>query len=359
MAPSLWLSVLLAFQAPSTEQIFRNAQQALQANQLPAAESGFGEVLRREPKNIAALGNLGVVYSRQGRHQQAITIYTVARQLAPAEPNILLNLGLAYLKLDDYAQAKPLFAKLASPQAKELHAICQLQTGETAPATATLESLAATPNPSPAVLHFLSLSYAKQKRLPDAQRVLNQLFTSLPAAQAHFLEGKVWYEAALFENALASFEKSFQANPTLSGLARETGKTHISLRNDAAAEAQLRRALAFDPNDVEAKYFLGAFLVQQGTPAEAIPLLESVQNARPDLWGTFYYLGKAQLAQGKPALALPLLRQAATRVPQDASVQYQLARTLQALGRKAEAAQAFALVSKLRAQSQQEQIQLK
>jgi Flp pilus assembly protein TadD len=359
MHPLVLLALLIAGQGqpPSTEQIFLSAQKALQSNQLSAAESGFREVLRREPKNIAALGNLGVVYSRQGRHLQAVTVYTAARKLAPTEPNLILNLGLAYLKLDDYAQAKPLFAQLSTPQARELHAICQLQTGEVAAATAALEALAA--KPSPAVLHFLSLAYAKQNRLPDAQLTLDRLFASLPQAQAHFLEGKVWYEAALFDKALASFEKAFQSNPTLSGLARETGKTHISLHNDDAALQQLRRALAFDPDDIEAKYFLGAFLVQQSTPAEAIPLLQAVQDARPDLWGTFYYLGKAQLSQGKASLALPLLQQAATRVPNDTSVQYQLARTLQALGRKAEAAQAFARLSKLRAQSVPEQIQLK
>ena len=163
----LW-ALLFNWQGPtlSTEEVFLKAQRALQGNQLDQAAAGFQEVLRREPKNIAALGNLGVVYSRQGRFGKAVTVYSSALALAPGEPNLSLNLGLAYLKLDDYQHAKPLFAKLNTPQAKELHAICQLQTGELPAATAALESLASAPSPSPAVLHFLSLAYAKQKRMP-------------------------------------------------------------------------------------------------------------------------------------------------------------------------------------------------
>lgn len=345
-------------QSLSTEQIFLRSQQALQINQLDSAESGFLEVLRREPQNIAALGNLGVVYSRQGRHAKAVEVYGKARSLAPTEPNLALNLGLAYLKLDDYTHAKPLFAKLSSPQAKELHAICQLQTGEIVPATLALEVLAAAPSPSPGVLHFLSLAYAKQQRLPQAQLTLNRLFDSLPEAQAYYLEGKVWYEAALFDKALASFEKAYQANPTLSGLALETGKTQLSLRNNTAAQEQLKRAITFNPNDIEAQYFLGALYVQQGSPNEAIPLLNAVRQARPDLWGTNYYLGKAHLSLGKASLALPLLRQAAARVPNEANVQYQLARALQALGRGNEAKLSFARVARLQAKAAEEQITL-
>ena len=111
--------------------------------------------------------------------------------------------------------------------------------------------------------------------------------------------------------------------------------------------------------DVEARYFLGALLVQQGQNEEGAKLLKEVQVARPDLWGTAYYLGKAQLSMGKPAAALPLLSEAARRAPNEAPVQYQLARTLQSLGRKAEAAQAFARVSRLQAANNPESIVMK
>ena len=96
-----------------------------------------------------------------------------------------------------------------------------------------------------------------------------------------------------------------------------------------------------------------------GQNEEATPLLISVREARPDLWGTSYYLGKAQLALGNAAAALPLLRTAASRAPDEAPVQYQLARALQALGRKAEAKLAFARVSRLKSKANSESILMK
>lgn len=342
---------LLLMQGQTTQQLFESASQALQSNRLSEAETGFLAVLKIEPQSLAALGNLGVLYSRQNRPTLAIATYLRALRLAPAEPGLLLNLGLAYLKLDRYAEAKPLFARLSTPQAQELHAICLLQTGENTLATAALERLAAGPAPSPAVYHFLSLAYVRQKNLPLAEATLAKLYASLPAAQAHYLEGRVWYDAAIFDRALASFEKS--------GNALETGKTLISLRRSAEAMLQLRRALEANPNDIEAQYFLGALLVQDDDPKSAIPLLTSVSLARPDLWGTHYYLGKAHLQLGNAAVALPLLRTAVQRAPKEAPVHYQLARALQKLGLAVEAKQAFARVSQLQAQSSNETIRLK
>ena len=351
-------------QTVSTGRLFSAAARDLEDGRFPEAEAGFVQVLRREPNNLGALGNLGVLYSRQNRPQQAIDTYRRALRLAPNEPGLLLNLGLAYLKLDDYPPAKPLFARLAKTtsvrqrQAQELLAICQLQTGETALAITGLAQLAQGPEVSPGVYHFLALAYVKQKDFPRAQSVLAKLFDNLPPAQAHYLEGRVWYDSAIFDRALASFEKAAQTDPQLPGLALETGKTHVSLRNTAAALDHLRRA-AQDTSNIEGQYFLGALLVQEGHYEEAAPLLKAVTESRPDLWGTHYYLGKAQLMLGHPAEALPLLQKAAARAPSESAIQYQLARALQALGRKAEAQLAFARVARLKAQGNQETMVMK
>lgn len=357
--------ILYQGQIDSTEAIFHRATAALSAGDFNLAEASFREVLRREPNNLGALGNLGVIYSRRNAPLQAVEMYQRALKLAPGEPGLLLNLGLAYLKLDDTLQAKPLFAKVAAKpsarqtQARELLAICQVQTGEVQQAVATLEELRAQPNPSPGVYHFLSLAYVKQKEPGKAQEVLDQLMARLPAAQAHYWEGRVWYDAALFDKALASYEAAAVADRNLEGLSLELGKTQVSLRNYAEAEGHLLRALAQSPSDIEARYFLGALLVQQGQYDAAAKYLTEVKAARPDLWGTSYYLGKAQLALGKAAVALPLLREAAKRAPNESPVQYQLARAYQALGRKVEAAQAFARVAKLQASSNAESIFMK
>jgi tetratricopeptide (TPR) repeat protein len=352
-------------QAVSTGTIFADAARALSSGDLAAASRGFEQVLAREPNNLGALGNLGVVYSRSGQPVKAIAMYRRALQIAPDHPGLLLNLALAYLKLDDHAAAKPLLAKLLTlnppdrSQAQELLAICQIQTNELVPALQALQHLAQSPAPSPGVLHFLSLAYLKNNQRDLAIGTLARLYDSLPAARAHFLEGRVWYDAALFDSALEAYDKAYALDAKLPSLALELGKTHISLRNSSDAETFLRAALAQDPGDIEASYFLGALLVQNGQHAEGAPLLETVKATRPSLWGTHYYLGKAKLALNQPKAAIPLLQQAAKLSPNESPVQYQLARAYQAAGRALEAKQTFAKVQKLQRQSQPEPLVLR
>ena len=354
--------ILYQGQAISTENTFNQASRSLASGAFQEAEAGFLEVLRREPNNLGALGNLGVVYSRMNLPVKAVQIYQRALKLAPNQPGLLLNLGLAHLKIDDYERAKPVFHQLATIpssrqiQARELLAICQLQTGQIMEATRALEELITQPSPSSGVYHFLALAYVKRKETSRAEQVLDRLLSRLPPAQAHYLEGRVWYDAAIFDRALSSFEKASNADKDLEGLALQTGKTQLSLRNYEEAEKNFRSALSIAPTDIEAKYFLGALLVQQNQNDEALLLLTEVKLSRPDLWGTSYYLGKAQLALGKPNAALPLLQEAARRAPKESPVQYQLARAYHALGRRAEAAQAFARVARLKSKANSESI---
>lgn len=346
-------------QTISTATIFEQASRALSQGDYAAARRGFEQVLRREPGNPGVLGNLGVVYSRLDQPARAIEFYRRALALLPGDAGLKLNLGLAHMKLDQYVAAKPLFAGLSTTQGRELHAICQLQTGELEAATASLESLAAGPSASPAVLHFLALAYVRKQNLPRAEQIFQQLMARLPEAEAQFLEGRVWYEATIFDRALECYRRATVRNASLPGLSREMGKTLISLRNFEEAETALREALQQDEANLETRYFLGALLVQQGRPAEGVSLLEAVKTSRPDLWGTSYYLGKARLALGNSTAALPLLQEAARRAPNEAPVQYQLARTYQSLGRKQEAAAAFARVARLQSAANAESIVMK
>lgn len=346
---------------PSSEQLFQNAAQALRAGDLDAAEQGFRTVLAREPKNLGALGNLGVLLNRRQRPAEAIAIYRRALQLAPQEPGLELNLGLAYLKLDDCSQALPYFTRVAArrhplaAQASELRATCLVQLGQLSAALPALEALPPTPN----VLYALALAHVKSGSPAKAQSYFERLLTLLPPAQAHFLEAQVWYNTANFDAALASLERVRAADPQSPGLERELGKTFLSLRDNERALTALRAAIQADPQDLEARYFLGAALIQSGAFAEGRPYLEAVAHLRPDLWGTSYYLGKAQLALGNPRAALPLLAAAAQRAPTEAPVLYQWARALQANGRKLEADRLFRRVAQLQRQAAAETIVMK
>ena len=333
---------------------FADASRALNSNDLPAAERGFQQVLKLQPGHVGALGNLGVVYSRMGRYADAVSVYRRALKQAPADPLLNLNIALACMKQDDYVAAKPHLRRVLDTQpghaqARELMATADLYTGNVAGATETLEALRQ--GGSPSVLYLLSMAYLRQNRREDAMGAVSQLFASVPRAQAHLLAGRAYYESTLFDEALAELIKATEIDRKLPGLARELGKTYVSLRRADEAKNALTEAVTSDPGDAEARYFLGALLVLEGMIEHGVEHLAKARAARPTFWGSYYYLGRAALTSGKAAEATRLLREAAKLHPDDMSVLYQLSRALKASGRDEEARQASQRLAQVRART--------
>lgn len=341
----------LAHGFESAEAIFQRAAAALKSEDYPSAERGFQTVLKLEPRNVGAMGNLGVIYSRTRRFSQAIGIYRRALRIAPGEKFLSTNLGLAYVRQEQYAAALPIFEKLAADssnlQAQELLATCRLALGQYEPALAVLRPLLAAEPGNPSALSMLGVALTRLKRTDEAHEAFAKMMDAVSPAQANFLMGKACYETERFEEAADFFRKALSLEPALSGGRRELGKTLISLHDDENAEKELRKAL---PDDSEALYFLGG-LLGRTRGAEAIPVLLRARDLAPDFWGPPYYLGRIYVDQGRIREALPLLERAARLNPDEPSIHYQLGRALQKAGRQADAQAAFARVSQLKSRT--------
>ncbi len=344
----MFTSILgVATQPPDARAIFDRAAAALAAGDLAQAEAGFLEVLTAEPGNLAAQANLGVVYSRMERFDQAIAVYRRVLEQRPRAEAVRLNLALAYTKQDRFADALPLVAPLASEQAQEIRASCLVELRRAEDAIRVLDTLP----PSASRWYLRGVALLQKKDSTAAAQAFAAMTEALgDPARAELLLGRAYYQAERFAEARASFT-SASRNPTLEGEAsRELGKACVSLRDHLCAEVALRRALAIEPRDTEARYFLGSLLANEKKFAEAIPLLEAAQRERPGFWAPHYYLGKARLQQGQASVAIPLLKQAALLNEGESAIWYQLSLALRQTGRVAEAQAAAARVRQLKAQ---------
>ena len=145
----------------------RKAVRALGAGDYQTAERGFQSVLREQPRNIAALSNLGVIYSRTNRADRAIAIYRRALQVSPDDTAILLNLGLVYLRQEAHSKALPLFERIVAIdpqhlQARQLLAVCRVYVGQLAPAIRDLESLRVAAPRDEGILFLLGLCVSEE-----------------------------------------------------------------------------------------------------------------------------------------------------------------------------------------------------
>ena len=75
------------------------------------AERAFRAVLAREPANVQAMANLAQALRLQGQLAEAEQLETRLAQIKPYPPFKFFDLGVAAMKAGEYAQARDLFAK--------------------------------------------------------------------------------------------------------------------------------------------------------------------------------------------------------------------------------------------------------
>jgi tetratricopeptide (TPR) repeat protein len=353
----LW-QALAAFsfsQIPSNEEIFRRGTDALARADYPAAERAFLTVLKTEPRNMGALGNLGVVYARTHRSAKAIGVYERALNLAPRDQRLLVNLGLAYFKQEQYGRALPAFKQVEALdptnwQARELAASCRLFSGELPEAIRQLEQLRTVDPNKSGVLYLLGVAYTRAREPQKAKAIFAELLSSaVDPAQASLLLGRISYEGGRFSEAETSLLAALERDPNLPGARLELAKVYISQRQNAKALALLRALVSANPEDADAQYFLGALLATEQNFAASLQPLEAARKGLPDSWAVFYYLGKARFKLGDPRQAIPLLEHSAELNSAEESVYYLLGQAYRAAGRSADARSALARVRELQA----------
>lgn len=333
--------------------LFVTGERALRAGDYSTAQKSFESLLKRNPKNTAALANLGVVFAQTRDYEQAATTYRKALALNPTHPLLHLNLGLALFKQDQYAAAAKEFEQTLTRQpshlqAQELLASCRIYTGQADKAAASLEALLQDRPNDPSLLYLAGLAQLRLRKPEQAKPFFDRLTANTTPAQAHFLAGKALAENEQFDEAIRALEAARQADAKLEGIHRELGKVYISLRRAEDAEASLRAAIAADPGDIEATYFLAGALILQDKSKEAMPLLDTVAVRRPSFWGVHYYRGRILLQQGSVAPAIQALERAATLQPDESSIYYQLARAYRQANRPAAASTALKKLTALK-----------
>jgi Flp pilus assembly protein TadD len=137
--------------------------------------------------------SLGVLYAKTHRYGKAIEVYQRVLRISPQLREIQLDLGLAYLKQEDYIHALPTSGNCTtqSPsdhQATLLLATCLTFSGQPDQGLALLKPLTDAQEPDPAALYLLGVAYARAGQAQQAQDVFTRLFSnSVTPAQANFL----------------------------------------------------------------------------------------------------------------------------------------------------------------------------
>jgi tetratricopeptide (TPR) repeat protein len=325
-----------------------------QSGDLEGAAAAYELVLRSMPGATRVRSNLGAVYARLGRYDDAIEQYRkalVGEEGGDAELQIRQNLTIALYKagrLEEAATEAEALHRAQPANRNMLLLLCDidLRLGKQDTVVDLLTPLAAESADDKAVAYLLGTALLAKNEVAAAQRIIDRVFRD-DSPEGHVLFASLYMKRGDCVNALAELERARAGNPDLPLVNYLTGACLMRDNNWAGAEAAYRRELAIDPNHFESNLFLGDLLRQEGKYDEALTCIERAARIRGNDIAVKYTRGALYLALNRLEEAEVLLREVAAAMPSYLPTHRSLAILYSRLDRKEDALRERSLAAKL------------
>jgi tetratricopeptide (TPR) repeat protein len=306
----------------------------LQSGDNNGAAEALEEAHKLNENDLEILNNLGTAYSRAGRDEDAIRVYTRMSELNPAFYEPWYNLGVLYLKKGDGAMAVRMNQQAIERKSDEPFAHNNLGRGHelTGDWAAAAKAYARAAEIEPENVIFQRNAAVAAHKAGDerafvrfAERALN-LGENDPDLRLML--------ALNYSNA----GKDAEAIGLLGGLeGRVTDKADYwynlgvlkeRVGDKDGAEAAYRRSLQIRPNDPATNQNLGLMLWKRGEAGAAMPHFEVVMRSRPNDVEAMLNVAAASYQSGKTDRAIELWRQVVRGNPERTDVRLNLADAL-------------------------------
>jgi tetratricopeptide (TPR) repeat protein len=327
---------------PNPKAIAEHGQLALAAGEYATAEHDFNQLLKLGVRSPSVYSNLGVVYLRTGRVDEAIRVLLKAKALAPGVPGIRLNLGLAYFRKREFKMAAPYFGDVlasdpANLQAHYLKGLCHFMMDDLPAAIASFEPIQDREQDDLEFLFMLGTSYGMVKRTDDSRRIFERLVAAGgDTPHLHLLLGKAYLALNQLEPAETELRRAAEAN-SLPYAHYYLARLYEQKGDLALAISEWEKEIAVFPENIWAYKELAKTRQDRGETPAAIALLEKGTARNPDSPDLLTFLARAYLQSSDAACAIPLLKRALALDPGNGSTHFQLGRAYQASGHPQEA----------------------
>lgn len=255
---------------PDLDSVLLSIQSTIQSGDLDRASQQLDSALTDYPKSGGLYNLRGVVRAQRNE-------LTAAHQ--------------------DFASAVRLDPKLV-PAWQNLARACQIENDSACTIDAWQHVLALQPGDIEAH-RSLAVAYEQTQRIPDAEKMLEQLVVLDPKDPAHLLElARLQDKARNYEGALSYLAHARDIAPNDAQIHFLWAQEAMKLNLVAEARASLQRALAIDPQNPAFNYAMGFVLLSTRDAATAGSYFQKYVAARPDNPKGHYALGIAEYASG-------------------------------------------------------------
>jgi protein O-GlcNAc transferase len=268
---------------------FRRALGALQARNFRDAEHLFKDVLRAQPKHVAALNLLGAVLMQTGRFAEAEVYLQAALEEYPKSDATLYNCGLVLKALGRPVEALDRFnqALALNPNAFETWnnrgtVLNDLKRYDEAIGDFD-KAIALNPRYAEALCNK-GKSLDVLQRSAEALAIFEKASALRPdLAEAWLGRANGYSELQRYDEAKAAFERALALNPDFAEAWLGAGNLSSELGDYPRALAAYDRALALKPDLAEAKLGRGNVLVELNRQDEALLAYDDALGLKPNL----------------------------------------------------------------------------
>jgi tetratricopeptide (TPR) repeat protein len=344
-------------------QLFNEGQAAKAEGRFSVATADF-ERLEKMDSTIAEVhATLGVLYYQQGNYPRAIVEIQDARKLKPSLPGLdsLLAFSLAESGREQDA-LRGLERAFRSPTDSQIKRQAGLELMR------AYSHLDMDRNASETALQMRDLYGNDPEVLYNVGKILGNSAYITMQTLFHDAGGSPWAylaEAEALESqgqtdqAIESYRRVLEIEPRHPNIHYQIGRTYLArwgithAASDLSSAAdQFRMELDANPSNANAAYELAGLRRQNGEFAEAEHLYESAIQFYPDFEEAQVGLGAVLLEEQKPSEAIAHLEQATKLRPEDQVAWYRLARAEGAIRQNAAAAESMAEFRRLHAKDQ-------
>jgi tetratricopeptide (TPR) repeat protein len=300
----LLTTLVLQAQNADTAAAFNQATQAMREGKLDEAATGFVAIIKQSPSFAEAYFNLGLVHEEQGKFDESIGSFQKALTLKPRLHGANLFLGISEFRLNHLDNAASAVKKETEAYPKDAAAwmwlgVVHLAQDHPEEAAEALDRAARLKPDDPDILYHRGRAHLLVSKDSYAE-----MFKTDPHSWlVHRVMAQADAEAERHEDAIAEYEAAIKLAPMQPGLHEELGSEYRNANKFPEAEAAFRRELEIDPNNVLARYKLGAIAVEKGDGATGKELIEAAEHDRPGLAHVDYNLGRAEMLLGNDSAA--------------------------------------------------------
>ncbi|APW66198.1 MULTISPECIES: tetratricopeptide repeat protein [Arcobacteraceae] len=282
--------------------LFGEAIEFYKKKDLTNAQLKYEEIIKINPKNSEAYGNLGVIYKSKGDVNTAIKCYLQAIKLNPKNKSVYNNIGNAFKEIKNYKMAIRAYSDSIKLNPNDFNAFNNLgiiyeTIGDNNKAIAAYkEAVKINPKHAKSVNNIGVVLY-KQKEYKKAAEIFEiALKTDPNYNEVYSNKGAAYNKAKDYDKAIESLEKAIEKMPNHSGAYTNLGNVYNKIFDYKKASKLHEKSIELDPKGENAYSNVGTSYKYLGFSKKSIEAYKKAIELNPKFVNAHFDLSTMYLA---------------------------------------------------------------